>query len=123
MKRIFLAVIPDDRIPVTDPTYKDNIIDFSNLVRQVVRTPMDKNAGADIVEIRRGIRVLDALDKEEGSILELEDADWEYLKRKVEKMTWVIVDRRFAQFYDDVMEATDEPRFPTDRFQIEVKMP
>jgi len=123
MKRIFLAVIPDPNLSPDDPNYKDNIIDFSSLVKQVVRTPLDKAAGADIVEIRRGVRVLDALDKEEGSILELEDADWEYLKRKVEKMTWVVVDRRFAQFYDDVMEATDEPRFPADRFQIEVKMP
>jgi hypothetical protein len=45
-------------------------------------------------------------------MLVLEDADWEYLKQKVEKMPWAMVDRRFVTFHDDVMGATDAPRVP-----------
>jgi hypothetical protein len=51
---------------------------------------------------------MDALDAAPPlGVLELEDADWEYLKTKVEHMPWAMVDRRFVLFYDEIMEATD----------------
>jgi len=108
MKRIALLSLHDDRSP--DPTLMD--VSYRQLVETAVRIPLDRQAGATIDEMRKGIRVLDALDQAQG-VLELEDADWEFLKQKIEKMPWAMVDRRFIQFYDDIMSATEAPRDPS----------
>jgi len=115
MRRILLRVIPDSKTPYpSDPGYEANLADYRNMIESAIKVPMDRNTGATIEEMRRGIRVLDALDATppEG-VLELEDADWDHLKQKVVKMPWGYVDRRFVQFYDDIMQATEAPRDPT----------
>lgn len=120
MKRIALLSVPDPKYPhPSDPNYEMNRVDYRQLVEQAIRLPLDRQAGASISEMRQGLRVLDALDACKGSggaewdVLELEDADWEHLKQKVERMPWVMVDRRFVQFYDDIFQATEAPRDPT----------
>ena len=107
MKRIALLTLRDANCP--DP----NIVDlgYRQLVESAVRVPLDRQAGASIDEMRKGIRVLDALDRAQ-EVLELEDADWDFLKQKVERMPWAMTDRRFIQFYDDIVQATEAPRDP-----------
>ncbi|HYW86332.1 MAG TPA: hypothetical protein VFB50_01070 [Chloroflexota bacterium] len=118
MKRIRLLSLPDPRFAVGDPQYEANRVDYRAIIEQAIRMPLDRNVGATIDEMRKGIRVLDALDAataigaETDAVLELEDADWEHLKHKVEKMPWVMVDRRLVQFYDDIIGATDAVRDP-----------
>jgi hypothetical protein len=110
MKRIALLSIPDPRFPnPADPQYEQNRVDYRVLVENAIRLPLDRQQGATIDEMRKGIRVLDALDRN-AEVLELEDADWEFLKQKVEKMPWAMTDRRFIRFHDDIMLATDAPR-------------
>jgi hypothetical protein len=104
VKHIELRSLPDPRFSVDDPLYAPNVITYASIIEQAVRIPLDRQSGATIDEMRRGIRVLDALDHANGS-LELEDADWEFLRQKVERMPWSQVDRRFVRFYDDVMSA------------------
>jgi hypothetical protein len=117
MKRIALLSLPDPRYTnPSDPAYEPNRVDYRVLIDQAVKLPLDRQNGATIDEMRKGIRILDALDgcpKTFGlqpEILTLEDADWEFLKSKVERMPWALVDRRFVQFYDDVVGATDAVR-------------
>ena len=74
--------------------YKDEMV-------TILRTPVDRNAGADIEEMRRSIRVLDALDKADGT-LELEDADFDYLKSRMLNAKFAMVDPAIVQFVDDV---------------------
>jgi hypothetical protein len=112
MKRIQLLSLPDPRFTLGDAAYESNRIDYASLVEQVLRVPLDRQGGASIEEMRRSIRVLDALDGRIGNVLELEDADWEHLKTKVERMPWAMIDRRLVQFYDDVVGATDAIREP-----------
>jgi|SRR5215472_12076833 len=114
MKRIALLSVPDPKFASpSDPNYEANRVDYRNLVEQAIRLPLDRNAGASIDEMRKGLRVLDALDAVKDGVLALEDADWEFLKTKVEKMPWAITDRRFVQFYDDIHDATEAPRDPS----------
>jgi hypothetical protein len=80
-------------------------VSYRTIIEQAVQLPLDRTTGATIDEMRKGIRVLDALEHANGT-LELEDADWDFLKTKVERIPWARVDRRFVQFYDDVMGAT-----------------
>lgn len=112
MKRILLKNLPDPRWPLGTEGYEANRVDYRVVVEQCVRLPMDRQAGASIEEMRKGIRILDALDRARDNVLELEDADWEHLKTKVEKMPWAQVDRRFLEFYDDIVSATDAIRDP-----------
>jgi len=114
MKRIALLSVPDPRFPdPRDPNYDPNRVDYRFLIEQAVRIPMNRQTGATIDEMRKGIRVLDALEHVQDNVLSLEDADWVHLREKVEHMPWSAVDRRFVQFYDDVMNATEAPRDPT----------
>lgn len=115
MKRIRLLSLADPRFPFGTELYEQNRVDYRAIIEQAIRVPLDRQQGASIEEMRKGIRILDALDRtifpsEREEILELEDADWEHLKLKVEKMPWAMVDRRFVQFSDDVTQATDELR-------------
>jgi len=113
MKRIALLNLPDPHFASpSDPNYEANRLDYRVLIENVVKVPLDRQTGATIDEMRKAIRVLDALDRAQG-VLELEDADWDFLKQKTEKAPWTLVDRRFVQFYDDIMGATEAPRDPT----------
>src|SRR5215831_18742395 len=109
MKRIYLRKAPDDRFP--DPStveYRQALFEWAELIRQVIRRPLDVQRGADIDELRKGIRVLDALDKASENVLELEDNDWEHLKAKTLAMQWLIIDRRVVWFVDDIVNATEQ---------------
>ena len=114
MKRIYLASLPDPRFAPGDPNYENNRVDYRDIILNAVRIPLDREKGASVDEMRKGIRILDALDAARDDTLELEDADWEFLKQKVEKFPWAGTDRRFLRFHDDVMGATDAPRLPAD---------
>lgn len=112
MKRIYLRSLPDPRFTVGTPEWEANRVDYRNLIEQAIRVPLDRQTGATIDEMRKSIRVLDALDASLHDVLALEDADWAFLKTKVERMPWAMVDRRFVLFTDDVLEATDAVRMP-----------
>jgi len=107
MKRIQLRNIPDPRFPPGTPEFSQNLMAWDEAIRQVIRRPLDTQKGAEIEEIRKGIRVLDALDKAEDGVITLEDADWEHLKSKTQAMQWAFVDKRILQFIDDVMDASE----------------
>jgi|SRR5215467_9802851 len=100
MKKIPLKSLPDPRAP-DDP---QQTVEYRSVIEQAIRIPLDRQGGATIDEMRKGIRVLDALDAADGQ-LQLEDADWEFLKQKVEHMPWAAVDRRFLEFHDDIANA------------------
>jgi hypothetical protein len=108
MKHIRLRILPD---PLSGPNTPDNVIAWADVIRQCIRRPLDPQKGVDVEEMRRGIRVLDAVDACQTETLELEDADWEHLVAKVKAMQWAIVDRRILLFIDDVMSA-GEPVSP-----------
>jgi hypothetical protein len=95
VKRIPLKTLSDAR--GGDIVYQD-------VLREVVRRPLDPQRGADIPEMRQSIRVLDALESANG-MLELEDSDYQHLKEKLLKMPWNVVDKRLVQLVDDVVGA------------------
>lgn len=101
MKRIPLRRLVDPQAPELD------MVVWADIIRNVIRQPLDRQKGADIGEIRRGIRVLDALERCDGQVLELEDSDWEHLRDKTQSMPWGVVDRRILRFCEDILEATE----------------
>jgi hypothetical protein len=87
------------------PDAQQGDIDYQVVLREVIRRPLDPKQGATIEELRQSIRVMDALDHANGT-LELEDADYQHLKLKLESMPWNVVDRRIVQLVDDVLGAS-----------------
>jgi hypothetical protein len=107
MKRILLRTVPDDKwIPGTEE-YRANTLSYDDAIRQIIRKPTDPQKGADLEEIRHGVRILDALDAAKDNVVELEDADWNHLKDKTLSMQWAFVDKRILDLVEAVTEATD----------------
>jgi hypothetical protein len=77
------------------------------ILRHVTRQPLDKAKGIEIEEMRQSVKVLDALDRANGT-LELEDREWETLRDKMVAMTWGVVDARLIEVYESVTLATDQ---------------
>jgi hypothetical protein len=94
MKRVPLKVLPADRTGGLE-------IDYRIILGDVLRRPLDPQRGIGLDEMRRSVRVLDALESADGT-LDLEDADYDHLKEKLLAMPWGIVDRRILQLVDDI---------------------
>lgn len=95
MKTIPLRVVPPG------PTDTPGDVNYAVVLREVLSRPLDPRSGIGIAEMRQSLRVLDQLEHANGT-LELEDADYEHLRQKLEAMPWNVVDRRIVQLVDDV---------------------
>lgn len=81
---------------------------YREMLLIVARTPTAREAGMDIDEMRRSLRLLDAIEpKAEGEVVELEDADHTLLAAKLHSMRWIRADRHLVRFVDAVLNATD----------------
>jgi len=70
MKRIALLSVPDPRFPhPSDPGYEANRVDYRLLIENAVRVPLNRETGASIEEMRKGVRILDALDRARDDVL------------------------------------------------------
>lgn len=79
-------------------------LSYKGELETIFRSPTDMSKGANVEEMRRSIRILDALDKS-TDVLELEDADFDYLKGRVPQAKFAFVDPAIVQFVDDVTNA------------------
>lgn len=81
-------------------------LSFHQQLTQVMRAPANPQAGADFEEVRKSLRVLTALaDLGDGDTLELEDADYEHLRHRVDGMRFGIVDPSIVTFVEAVTRA------------------
>lgn len=89
---------------------KEIRINYRDQIEAILNVPMDMRS-ADMNEVRRSIRVLDAIDltppplphgEGEPVVLRLEDADYEYLKQRVLAARWPFINKVIVQFVDDV---------------------
>jgi hypothetical protein len=80
-------------------------ISYRDVLVEVVRRPLNPQQGIGIAEMRASIKVLDALERSNGT-LELEDSDYEHLKAKLDVMQWSVADRRILTMIEDVSAAS-----------------
>lgn len=98
MKVIKLKSVKLSQNPDEDP------VGYGDLIRTIVRG-IDVREGADIEDIKKRLRIIDALDATKDDTLKLEDADAEYLVGKVKANKWAIVSPGIVQFHDDIVAA------------------
>ena len=79
-------------------------LDYRMQLQSIMREPTDPREGIGIEEMRRSIRVLDALEAYNDGC-ELEDADFEHLVQKVKNTRFIFVSKELIQFVDDVTGA------------------
>jgi hypothetical protein len=85
--------------------------DYREVIKNVING-VDPREGLSVDEMRKRLRVVDALEACDGPVLELEDADYELLARKVREMKWIVVDRVIVDFCDDIANAADAKAKP-----------
>ena len=73
---------------------------YKDMVYMILQSPVDPAKGSGIEEIRKSIRVLDAIDNEENGTLEIEDADFSYLLYRVRNAKFTSNNRAFIDFVD-----------------------
>ena len=76
-----------------------SILDYKALLQAILESPLDPTKGTSIGEIRRSVRVLDAIDNMEES-LQLEDADFEYMLERIRNAKFTSNNQVFIDFVD-----------------------
>lgn len=73
--------------------------------KEILKVICEQSAeGMSITDVRRSIKVMDALDTA-GDLLDLEDADHQYLKVKFEVTKFVKADRSILDLFDRIVAA------------------
>lgn len=95
--------------------WESDRVDYLACVRQVIRAPMNPQAGVQLDEMEKGLRVLKALfGLRLGDLLALEDADWQHLCDKIRTTRWSLVDERLVRFMHSILNASEWPADATD---------
>lgn len=98
MKRITLEIAP--------PIYADDRpLKWADVLLEVCRFP--EGNGIDLVQMKKDLRLLDALHLANDDALELEDADWENLCNRLKTTKWRQVDSRVLAMCNAIFDAPD----------------
>jgi hypothetical protein len=105
-----MKTIPLKSVQMLKPNGEEITLDYWAQLQSTMRQPMNVQQGADVEELRKSIRILDALDKagKDADFLELEDTDHEYLVTKVSATKFTFVAPELVQFVDDVTIVEEE---------------
>ena len=83
------------------------VLDYKEMLTILMESPANPQEGATISEIRKSIRVLDALEKADDNALQLEDADFDYLLQRVRGAKFTSNNKVFIDFVEDIEEAEE----------------
>ena len=72
---------------------------YGDMIKVLLELPENPEKGATIAEVRQSIKVLDALDESDKEI-ELEDADFAYVLKRVRNAKWASANKVFIDFVD-----------------------
>lgn len=94
----------DDIIPANVIDQKPQSITTLELIRTALCNKPDEQ-GFSIEQMRLHIKVLDKLEKTDGNVLILEDAEHKVLKDAVNRLKWQFPHLAFIEFTDDINNA------------------
>ena len=97
-----MKAVPLKKVVTTSPSGADGELDYKEYLKTIVAMPNEGQKGLTIEEIRSSMRVLNAIEKVGGDVLDLEDQDYEYMKKKVNAARFGFASAEILQFIDDV---------------------
>jgi flavin-binding protein dodecin len=100
--------LPEEAKKNLDLIRKNMVVHYKQIIQTALRTPLSPQ-GVAIEEMEKSLNVLKVVDVvEEGGVLELEDADHEYLLQKLAQVRWQGFDPRVVTFVHTVKNATKD---------------
>lgn len=87
----------------TIPLKSESGVEYAPHLKQLVAAPPNDN-GFGLQEMRQAIRVLDILDTDMDTV-DLEDADYNYLKTRIEKARFKFAHKDILCMVDDILSA------------------
>jgi len=101
------------KLKVLGKPEQEDSIDYKELLKTIAELPnqeKDRNGRATPMyakDVRENMRVLKALE-ESKDVLNLEDSDYNNLKKKVLKVPWAKSTKNVIQFLDDIENAEEK---------------
>lgn len=93
---------------------KPDNLDYRDMLITIMRTPLDLSRGMAVDEMRKCVRVLDILETAKpGATIEMEDADHEFMKQRVEGGRYMRADKTLLDFIDEIIHAQAKARDKT----------
>ena len=87
---------------------EDAPVNYREVIKNIACTPLDRNRGSTREENFKAFRILDALRVAENlDKLILEDADYTFLKQKVDKFPFAYSHEVLKEFYEDIDNAEE----------------
>lgn len=80
--------------------------DYRAMLKALLATPLPGSRGLSLEDVRRAVKLLEALERADDVLL-LEEADWSYVKARVSGAAYTVADARIVQFADDILSAAD----------------
>jgi len=95
---------------ILDPETKKDFLDYKEVIATIAGSAnYDRNGqvrGIDIFEVRKGVRILKAIEKA-SDVLLLEDEDYKHLINKAKSFPWAKSSENIVLFMDDLEGATE----------------
>ncbi len=99
-----LVPVPPDA--AFDPdTMQEQRFDYRANLEAILKSPSDPQRGMQIEDVRRSVKILDALDRAKGTKFILEDEEYSHLKARVDAAFWPFALPAVVSFVDDIDHA------------------
>lgn len=86
MKRINLIIESSDKLNFAEE--QDTRIISKNILNSVLTLFQIQSNGLSLAQIRAAIKAMDAIDECDGDILEMEDAEYTFIKNAISNIQW-----------------------------------
>lgn len=96
MKHVSLKVVD-----CKDPSGKPFVLNYKTNLIGIMSLPLDPRGGIKVDEIRKSLRVLDAIANGNDDGFDIEDADFDHMCQKVKNATFQFVHQAFADFVEE----------------------
>lgn len=80
--------------------------EYKLLLKNIIASPGERSNGLRLDDVRKAVKILDKLEAADDHLL-LEEADWQFVKSRVEGASYVVADKRIVEFADDVIRAPE----------------
>ena len=77
-----------------------------DIIRQIAQTPQ-QNVALSLEDVAKRCRVIDALDRQQGDMLRLEDADWDTLSRAADTFPYGVAHPDLLRVVKAIKEAKE----------------
>ena len=103
VRKEFMKELLLKKVPMKTPAGQDMILDYAEYIKAIIGSPNEGQKGLSVDEMRKSIRVIDAVESARDEVAAFEDADFEYLKIRIGGAKFLFADQNFVDFVESIM--------------------